>query len=310
MPAATSSSRSLLHLALGLLAACGGGDGPSGPGGGGSGPMSATVNGQGWTANAGTVAVGTSGAIPGLYTISGSQVSGGNARAISISLMNIPGPGTYPLGTGAHVSGGTAIYAESAGGWGTPLSGEAGSITLSTLTATRIAGTFTFVADAVTGGAVGTRSVTAGQFDVPITTAVATASVPETSMNRIGATIGGASFVASTVALQSMPATLFGFTSGNTRYTLSVTVQSMPGPGTYAIGAGQPARISVGGKCVEGGAQDCAWSSTSGGTGTVTVTTMAGGRATGTFTGTIPLAAGSGAATLSVTGGTFDIGVP
>jgi len=116
------SARCIATLVSLLLAtACGGGDGPTGPPPppGGSANFTASVNGQAWASAANLTNVT---AVPsGTYLISRSVLAGTSARAITLTLMNIPGPGTYPLGTGAGVSGGTAINAESAGGWGTPL---------------------------------------------------------------------------------------------------------------------------------------------------------------------------------------------
>src|SRR5690606_1392769 len=107
---------------------------------------------------------------PGGYTFGGSYVNGGVSQAISITLMNVPGPGTYPLGTGGGVAGGIAIYADNSGGWATPLNGRAGTITLTTLSDSRATGTLSFTAEANAGGATGSRTITNGRFDIPITT--------------------------------------------------------------------------------------------------------------------------------------------
>ncbi len=293
--------------------ACGGGSGPTQPGGGGTGPITATVDGVAWAGGTNTSSVTTSAQLPGQYTIVGTQSTATTARIITLALTNIPGVGTYPLGTGSGVSGGTGIYAEPTGGWGTELSGAAGTVTISTLTATRIVGTFAFTASVVNSGATGTRTITNGKFDLPVTTPVSSGTVPNASRNRIAATLGGQSWAAASVAVQPNPVTLFGFASTNSRLGVSLTMQALPGPGTYAFGmqGGVNTVLGVSGECSPGGPMTCAWSSPlAGSSGTVTVTSMANGRATGTFSGTLVRVTGAGAATMTVTTGTFDIGVP
>jgi hypothetical protein len=54
----------------------------------------------------------------------------------------------------------------SAGGWGTGFAGGSGTITVTVLTATRIAGTFSFDAMPGSGAATGTLQVRNGVFDV------------------------------------------------------------------------------------------------------------------------------------------------
>jgi hypothetical protein len=61
-------------------------------------------------------------------------------------------------GTGVVIKGGKS--------WGSSLQGGTGSVTLTTLTANHIVGTFAFSAVASGGGATGTSVVTNGQFDI------------------------------------------------------------------------------------------------------------------------------------------------
>jgi len=299
-------------LGLLLITACSGGDGPTGPNPpppGGNASFTASVDGQGWTSAAALTNV--TAAQSGTYIISGSVLTGASTRAITLNLMNIPGPGTYPLGTGAGVSGGSAIYAESAGGWGTPLSGEAGSITVTTLTATRIAGTFSFTAAASAGGATGTRTVTNGAFDLQINSGTTT-PVPEKNRMVLRATIGGQSYNASTLVSTGSPSTIFVFGGNNTRHSINIGMANIPGPGTYTLGGGVLSSVQVGappGEPVTGPL--CCWNGTfAGSSGSVTVTSITATRMTGTFTFTLqPGGAGAATAPLTVTNGTFDVGL-
>jgi hypothetical protein len=138
------------------LAACGGGDDPAGPGGGGAG-MSARVDGQSWTA---TFAHGVRDQASVVVGAAGQ----GAGTQINFALVS-KGTGTYPLGP----AGDAAYLTQGGNGWVTGASGGSGSVTLTTLTDTRIAGTFEFTAVPVTGGASGTRTITQGSFDVEFT---------------------------------------------------------------------------------------------------------------------------------------------
>jgi len=310
------SARGMAPL-LGLLlaTACGGSDGPTDPNPatppppGGNATYTASVDGQAWASAASLTSV--TAALSGTYIISGSVLAGASTRAITLNLMNIPGPGTYPLGTGAGVSGGSAIYAENVGGWITPLSGEAGTLTITTLTATRIAGTFSFTAVASAGSATGTRSVTNGAFDLAITSGTTT-PVPEKSRMVLKATIGGQSYNASTIVSTGSPGTIFVFGGNNTRHSINIAMSNIPGPGSYALGGGVLSSVQVGappGEPVTGPL--CCWNGNfAGSTGSVTVTSITATRMTGTFD-FILQPGGSGAATapLTVANGTFDVGL-
>jgi len=312
------SARGFAHgfvLLLGLLVttACGGSDEPTDPNSpnppppGGSANFTASVDGQAWASAANLTNV--TAAQSGTYIISGSVLAGASVRALTLTLMNIPATGTYPLGTGAGVSGGTAIYAESAGGWLTPLSGEAGTITITTLSATRIAGTFSFAATATSGGATGTRTVTNGAFDLAITSGTTT-PVPEKSRMVLKATIGGQPYNASTIVSNGSLSNFFGFGGSNTRHSINITLSNIAGPGTYALGGGAAVQVSAPpGEPVTGPL--CCWNGTfSGSTGSVTVTAITATRMTGTFNFVLqPGGLGAATAPLTITNGTFDVGL-
>jgi len=82
--------------------------------------------------------------------IVGAQTTGGLTRGLTIGLFNVSGPGTYALGVSCEVFGGTGSGA-GAQTWITDNTGNAGTITLTTLSPTRWAAT---------------RTVTAGSLDL------------------------------------------------------------------------------------------------------------------------------------------------
>src|SRR5262245_44153241 len=133
----------LLVVAL-LAVGCGDDDdGPAGPGPGGGATMKATIDGTDWAASANYVQV-TGDSIPteqGTLTILGVNTSSG--ISVSLMLSYISGSGTFPLGVNTGTTaGGRGFVGEAPYAWSTPLSGAAGTVTITARTATRIAGTF------------------------------------------------------------------------------------------------------------------------------------------------------------------------
>jgi hypothetical protein len=155
--------RRCLLVAACLLAACSDSSSVTDPddddnnnGGAGTTRMTATVNGQAWQAGAaaGSVVALQHAPKSGGYTIIGvEQTGGGIGATMSIMINNIAGPGTYTLGLDGVTTYGGFAGITGGGTWLTPLSGAAGTITISTLTTTRIAGTFSYTATASAGGA-------------------------------------------------------------------------------------------------------------------------------------------------------------
>ena len=157
---------SCFALALIALAACGGSDdgGPTGTNGNnnaalGDGSMSATINGSAWR----SVSSGDKGSRNGnIYAVVGLNTS----YTVALGIAGLTGPGTVNLNIAAGGNGSNAIISNATGGWGTAFSGGTGTITVTTLTANRIAGTFSFDAPAGSGKATGTLQVRNGKFDV------------------------------------------------------------------------------------------------------------------------------------------------
>ncbi len=280
----------------GLLSGCGS-DGGTEPVGGGGGTFRATIDGTQWT-SAATTAIAANG---GIFTITGSQ----GTTAMSFTLYSIGAPGTYPLGVGGTVAGGIATLTTAPSSWSTPLSGAAGTITISAVSATRIAGTFSYTATPLIGQAAA-RSVTAGSFDVPVT-GPATLVVPESAGGKVTGTIGGNAFNAATVVSVSAPSSgTLTIAGSNTAYTVNLILSGYTGVGTYALGSGVARTLQV-----TSAPPQKVWGGSSGANvGTVIITSATASRIKGTFTATLqPSVVNPSEAPLTLSG-TFELGVP
>ncbi|MBL0177861.1 MAG: hypothetical protein IPP98_01880 [Gemmatimonadetes bacterium] len=295
--------RLVLSLSLAILTACGGGS-PTGPGGGGNGTdkVTASIDGQAFTGA--TIQANPVSTVPGSLAFQATQVVGGAARSIAMYLAFIPGPGTYPLGMNIGTSpGGTVTLVNGVNGFTTPLSGAAGSVTITSLTATRVAGTFTFTATATLGTA--TTTVTNGVFDVPLSTGyvVPTADLAGSTMT---ATINGTPQVSATLSGIGGGATTRVVGGMNLEYSISITVGPITTPGSGALtGFTVPTRrVTI---TRVGTAQS--WGGVGNDNGTLNITTLTPTRIAGTFSGTLaPNAQTTG--TLTITNGAFNVRTP
>jgi hypothetical protein len=255
-----------------------------------------------------------SGSITGLgrLTFGGTKISGANPYGISFSLNHIAGTGTYPLGTGSTVPGGGAVVSNALTGastWATPLTGADGSLTITTLTADRIGGTFNFTAAGV-ASTTGTKTATNGEFLVPLTSVLGQVlgPLPDNYGSKISATIAGASFNAAhasgTYFAANRVVTVQG--SNNTR-GFSISLNEVTGPGTYTLNTTRwvGTTLSVSPTVVDGWRSD-----QTGGSGSVTVTSLTATRMRGTFTATLGPIPNTGATgTITIANGSFDIGL-
>jgi hypothetical protein len=266
--------------------------------------MSASVNGQAFSATQSATAAATSTAAVSVYTITGTRLSGTTATTILLSLYNIAAPGTYPLGVNSTNFGGLATYLEGSSSWTTPLNGTAGTVIITSLTASRIAGTFSFNAADVLNPA-STRSVTNGAFDLGITGTPGTVQPYQGSAMK--ATLGGTAWIGASIVVVAKTGGSYAFGGSTITGTgvagianVNVILTGVSGPGTYLVGPQQGNQLSI----TVGGAGYS--SSLSGSSGSVVVTSVDANRLKGTFSAT--LGSGGGAA-LAVSGGTFDIGL-
>ena len=144
-----------LALAVLLVAACG----DSGTNSGNESTMTATVAGSAWS---GTLAV------QGTHNGNVLAISGTNGTyQLSLTIPGVAATGTFNFGPGTLGIAQLVQVTTGTPAWTTSLVGGTGSITVTTLTATRAAGSFSFTGAASPGtSATGTRAVTSGSFDV------------------------------------------------------------------------------------------------------------------------------------------------
>jgi len=301
-----------------LLGSCSGGDGPIDPGDdeepGGSSRMTATIDGRAWTAatTPGLVTALQFSPVTGGYIITGAeQTSTGTiGTSLVLTINNISGPGSYPLGVdGVSVYGGFASVTGTSGAWTTPISGEAGTITISALTATRIAGTFAFTARASSGTVTGTRTVTTGVFDAPILGNAIVPVLPDSVGAKMSTTLNGVAWNAAIVSAGTT-ATHLSLTGINERQTLVFTIPKPTIAGSYTLSnnpgsillAWDPNAVApAGSRCCYGIAGDI---------GNITFTSLTTTRAKGTFSAVLRAQPGTAATgQLSVVNGTFDVGL-
>jgi hypothetical protein len=265
--------------------------------------MSARIDGTSWTANQVQATPGGA-SVPGSVVILGIKVSGNSTSSISLALGYISGPGTYPLGVNQGTSaGGTGIYLttspSSAQNRTTPLNGNAGTLVITSLSATHLEGTFEFVAEPILGSTfTGNRSITEGTLDIDLPSALSAVPVANHG-SSISAGLGATAFNAATVVGLGNSGS-FSFGGGNDSLNLSfVTSTPVTTTGDYAFLTNFNITLS-----------DLKlnhnWGGVSGDSGKVTITSLANGRIVGTFSGRLH-ALGGAQPDLNVTGGSFDV---
>lgn len=311
---ATAFTAILLLLSL-SLSACGGGDKGTGGDGGGSGPISARIDGKAWVSGEAYSTCQVSGA-PGSLVISGSQVSDKSAASLVMSLYNLSGPGTFPLGVGPSVYGGIVALTVSDGSggaktWMTPMTGMDGSITFTKLGADGVAGTFRCTlrpGTDTTGEAV---EITEGHFDLPLKGTLS--ALPAHAGHRVSATLNGVPFqaVGVTVNPSQLQGTGLQFVATTLTRSISLVLTDVSEPGTYRLQNAAPVRIlAVVSSPSPGSAISWGPSGLEQDAGTVVVTHLSATRAKGTFTATLSPQAGSAdAGPMVLTDGEFDIGI-
>ena len=304
-------------IAFGLFG-CGGDTAPASvPIGGGS--VSATIDGTAWTADAASAEARH--AQPGRYVLSGTKITSTSSLGIELDLYNIAAPGTYPLGVGEKVFGGVGwvTTAPPPTYWLTPFNGASGTVTVSSLTDSRIAGSFSYTAPAYTviGDATGTRTVTNGSFDLPVRITGAVGPLPSNAGGKMSATIGGTPWNAANVTVNRTSGSV-QITGDNTSLLVGINLAGVSGPGTFALAASPARMLTVTGPVTNPTGVNCCWGGSLQGTnalndvGSITISTFSTSRIAGTFTATLAPLPDTPAATsnLVVANGSFDIGIP
>jgi hypothetical protein len=272
--------------------------------------MTARVDGQTWTSVPTSAAAFPGGS--GAFSISGTEAAGTTSRSINLALYYIRGTGTYALGAGSGVVGGRAQYSEAGTVWATPNDGASGTVTITTLTPTRIAGTFEYTARLSSGtSATQTRTITNGSFDIAMNSPNGTLpAVPANAGSVVKATIGGSAYNAGTAsATTSDFGNGLGFNSHNLTWQPQVSLAGVTTAGTYPLSHAANRRITVSGVGAGAGNPQCCWGGQAGDVGTVTLTSVTPARMIGTFNATLQPQPQSGKTQpLVITNGTFDIG--
>lgn len=153
--------------------ACGGGGGgnntgnnnpPTGPGGTGAtnGSFTAVVNGATWNA-IGTIVVNRQS--NNFIGIAASGFAGSTNYAFVLGIANATGPGTHSFLVAGNGDGSSLIIGGTTTGWGTAFNGGTGSVTITSLSANRIVGTFSGTA-VPSSGTAANLVVTNGAFDI------------------------------------------------------------------------------------------------------------------------------------------------
>jgi hypothetical protein len=147
-------------LLLLLVGACSDND-PANPAGSND-YFSATVNGVAFSGSASRYATYAN----QVLSVGGTN---GDGRMVTIALANITAVGTYSLSPNnpnaaiANVMEGSPL-----GIWASNITGGSGTLTVTTFSLTRMAGSFSFVAVPANASASGTAVVTNGSFDLPL----------------------------------------------------------------------------------------------------------------------------------------------
>ncbi len=153
--------------ALLAVVACGGDTG-TGAGGATTSSLSATVDGLSFSPpNTAIIATKNGGAV----AFTGTQTVGNTTITLTINLPNVTVPGTFTLNPNSPSQFGRVILSQGSaattGAWSTVLSPGTGSVTVTTVAAQRVAGTFQFTGQFdPTSNATGQKSVTSGNFDL------------------------------------------------------------------------------------------------------------------------------------------------
>ena len=159
-------------IALGAIAACSDSNAPDNGNPFIDGSLTANVSGSGGGGGAGFAGNTrvTATLVTGTLIVEAVQVSGGITSGIMIDLDGVSGAGTFNIGFGNP--GNVATYVEAtettAGTWGATVNGGSGQVVIGHLTPTHIAGTFTFMANALLGSATGTKTVSSGTFSIEL----------------------------------------------------------------------------------------------------------------------------------------------
>ena len=170
----SSTLRFLTTLATLVTIACGGGGGddsnngnngnPAGPNvpGATNGSFKAVINGTQWNA---TGQVLVSRQQNNFIGIAAAGSAGSTTYSVVLGIANATGPGTHSFALTAGGDGSSLIIGGVSTGWGTAFNGGLGNVTITSLSANRIVGTFSGTA-VPSSGTASNLVVTSGTFDI------------------------------------------------------------------------------------------------------------------------------------------------
>ena len=291
--------RSFIVSLVTVLAACGG-DGPSGPVGGGQfGTFSAVIDGVPWAANGLYM---TAAAQPGgIFTFGGQNVATGGI-ILSMTLYHIGAPGTYPLGVTSTVPGGSASITLLPNILWSDLTGSSGTVNVTAVSPSNIAGTFSFTASPMPGSSGPNKSVTQGQFNINFPSPGSLTIAPNAG-STFGGLLAGQSWNAATIVNVVHPSSgTLNIGASNDRYSVTINIGGFTGVGIHTLGSVVGKTMMV----IDLGTSQSYGGSQSTSAGTVQITAYNSNRVQGTYNATLQRLSPAGSITLS---GSFNVGL-
>jgi hypothetical protein len=166
------------------------------------------------------------------------------------------------------------------------------------------------------GATPATRTVTEGDFRLPVKQLVAIGAVPDNAGSMLTMTANGSAFngafaQASLNTISGSPGQFLVIASTNSTRGFGITLSGVTGPGTYALGNTSTVTHQMQFSFVSNVLNNT-WNSIGpGSSGSVVITSLTSTRIKGTFSGVLGPAPGfSSPGTATITNGVFDIGLP
>lgn len=126
------------------------------------GELSATIGSSGFSATTVFAEFDES-----VLTMSALEEGSSGRRSITITIRGVAKAGTYNLALSGNAGGYAEAVSEATQSWLCATNQGTGSVIIAELSSTRVAGTFSFSAPAlIASGAMGTKLITSGSFDV------------------------------------------------------------------------------------------------------------------------------------------------
>jgi Family of unknown function (DUF6252) len=260
--------------------------------------VSATIDGTPWSGT--STAARLSGI--GDFTISVPSIPNSNGVGFTLQLFSVTVPGTYPLGVNRSMIGGLADVFRQGGAWSTTQDSPGGTVTVTEVSTTRVAGTFAFQADPMLGQTGVTLTVRDGRFSANVTGS-STLQLPDNIGSTVEGMISSSPFAARQVFVsRSGGGLLFGFAGPS--MLGRVQLSEFTGVGTYALGSGTERYVGVGfGNTAWGGSNAAS-------SGTLTITSATATRIKGTVVATLANVNGPVGTPSATVNLRFDLGVP